>query len=753
MAVDAKLLEYLSLPNYEPMTVKSLAKKLGYKKKVRDKVDQAVERLVTEGKVQVDPQGLVHPTNKSHALRGILRKVSTGNGYVILQEPKPAHLTEDLFIDRRDLGDAQTGDEVAVVLLKRRRSNGQQCGRIIEVIQRATNRFVGTYFEEDGQGYVFVDGKNYEEAIWVGDPGAKGARLDDKVVIEMIRFPTQYAVGEAVLIEVLGARGQAGVDTLSIIHEYGLPTEFSLEAVQQAAHLMEKFDEKNLEGRMDLTHDPIVTIDPATARDFDDAISLTETENGHFHLGVHIADVSHFVQPNTPLDRDAYIRGTSVYLPTRVIPMLPEVLSNGLASLQEGRVRFVKSVFIEFNPEGIPVDVRFANSAIKVRKRFSYEQVMDFLLHPENHPELEVAVSTLLLRMQKLARILRSRRFSRGALELSMPEIVLQFNAEGRVAGAEEAVNDESHQIIEEFMLAANIAVATELNARGVQFLRRIHPPPSPEKVQAFQKFIESLGLELPQAQSRESLQELLDQTAGTPLQRSVHFSFLRSLQQAEYSPEEMGHYALAADDYCHFTSPIRRYPDLTIHRIIDRLILRGEKYGGESYEHLMKAGLHCSETERRAERAERELKRLKLLEYMEQFIGKEFDAVVTGVEKFGLFCQCLQVPAEGMIHISDLSDLDQFYYDRDARCLVGKGTNLRLRLGLLVRIRIVHVDLDRRELDMKLVKLLESANEASPAAKIRKSPRKVPRNNSRKPAPAPRSSKNSSGNKRKRKK
>jgi len=715
-SLKQQIIDYMSRGNYEPMTLKSLGKKLGFKKKALEKLNETVQRLVDAGRIQRGETGLLHVVDKTASLHGILRKVSTGNGYVILHEPKPADITEDIFIDQRDLGDAQTGDEVAVALTNRRKSGGQRCGRIVEVLQRATNRFVGLYFEEDGQGYVFIDGRNYEEAIWVGDPGAKGARPDDKVVIEMLRFPTQYAVGEAVVVEVLGERGQPGIDTLTIIHEHGLPTEFPQAVLDQATQQAEEFNEKDFGGRLDLTLDPIITIDPATARDFDDAISLTQTENGHYHLGVHIADVSHFVQPNTPLDDEAYKRATSIYLPTQVIPMLPEVLSNGLASLQQDRIRFVKSAFIEFTPEGVPVDTRFANSVIKVRKRFAYEQVMDFLQNPEQYRgQYGDTVSDLLLRMQQLARILRKRRFERGSLELSMPEIQLSFNADGFVSGAYEAVHDESHQIIEEFMLAANVAVATALAEKGISFLRRVHGDPSPEKLQLFSEFVDSLGLTLPRKQTRAALQDLLEETAGTPLQRAVHYSFLRSLQAAEYSPADEGHYALAAEHYCHFTSPIRRYPDLTVHRIVDRLLIRGEKYKGESYEKVEKVGLHCSEMERRAEKAERELTKLKLLQYMEQFVGHEFDAVVTGVERFGLFCQCLEVPAEGMIHISVLSEIDQFYFERESHSLIGKRTNLRIRLGMAVRVKIAHVDIDRRELDMTLVKLL-SDSESKPA-------------------------------------
>jgi len=708
-SLQQDILNFVSRDGYTPLKAKTLGKKLGIKKKHFSEFEEALHELIASEQLEATETGKIKVPGKRHGLQGILRKVSSGNGYVVLHEPKPADLTQDIFVDSQDIGDAQTGDEVMVYLTSRRKSGGQRCGRISEVVQRATNRFVGVYFEEDGQGYVFVDGVNYEEAIWVGDPGAKGAKADDKVVIEMVRFPTNAYVGEAVLVEVLGPRGNPGVDTLSIIHEYGLPTDFNEKALNQARQQAEEFDQQTHEDRLDLTEELIVTIDPKDARDFDDAISLSRSEDGHFHLGVHIADVSHFVQPNTPLDEEAYKRGTSVYLPTQVIPMLPEVLSNGLASLQQGRLRLVKSVFIEFNKDGVPLETRFANSKINVKQRFAYEQVQHYLNDSAaRDAELEPPVSKILMDMQHLARMLRKRRFTAGALELNMPEIRLSFDDDGRVSGAYQAEHDESHRIIEEFMLAANVAVAQELNDRGVLFLRRTHGEPREEKLKLFREFVESLGLQLDREHSRHDLQKLLDQTAHTPLERAVHFAFLRSLKQAIYSIEDEGHFALAAENYCHFTSPIRRYPDLTVHRIIDRLIIRGEDYKGESYEKLDKIASHCSTTERRAERAERELTKMKLLEYMETKVGSEFDAVITGVERFGIFCQCLEIPAEGMIHISQLGAIDQFYFERESHALIGKRTDIRLRLGSMVRVKVAHVDMDRRQLDMALLKILK---------------------------------------------
>ncbi len=739
-----QILKLVSQKGYKPKKARALAQAIDLPNNLFPEFEAVLEQLIEQGKLKRGKFNRIEsssPAQSRHSLRGILRRVSSGNGYVTLLDSRSSNREDDLFVQRSDLGDAQSGDEVLVHLLNRTRSGGQRCARIIKVLNRSTTRFVGSYFEEQGQGYVFIDGNDFEEAIWLGDVQHDSIEEDDMVLIEMIKFPSRNGVGEGVLLEVLGPRGATGVDTLTIIHEFGLPTDFSPASIEQASKQAADFDETDFQGRLDLTLDTIITIDPKDARDFDDAISLVQTDNGHWHLGVHIADVSHFVQPNTPLDDEALKRGTSVYLPTKVIPMLPEVLSNGLASLQQGRIRFVKSVFIEFDEKGIPVDTRFSNSVIKVKKRFHYKQVMDFLQEPEKQKgKLDEKVYRLLLDMQKLARLLRKRRFNAGALELNMPETRLKFNKQGKVSGAYIVENDESHQIIEEFMLAANIAVARELTLRGVNFLRRVHAPPALDKAKLFGEFVTSLGLELPERPSRYDLQKLLDQTAGTPLERAVHYSLLRSLKQAEYSPEKEGHYALAVEDYCHFTSPIRRYPDLTVHRIVDRLLIRGKKYQGESVEKILQIASHCNETSRRAERAERDLAKFNLLEYMEQRLGDEFDAIITGVERFGFFCQTEDVPAEGIVHISTLERIDRFDFDRETHCLIGRRTDIRLQLGAKVRVKVASVDLSRRVLNFTLEKVYRSSAEETK----KNSSRKRAGSNSKKSA---QSRKKSSGN------
>ncbi|HEY3391329.1 MAG TPA: ribonuclease R, partial [Lacipirellulaceae bacterium] len=625
----------------------------------------------------------------------------------------------DIFVPADRTGDAANGDIVSVRLEKRGRM-GKLEGRIIDVVERATNRFVGVYFEQAGMGLVQVDGSIFTTPIYVGDPGAKGARADDKVLIEMVRFPSHVRDGEGVIVEVLGPRGQPGVDTLSIIYEFNLPGEFAEDALEEARKQAEKFDESIGRGRRDLTDETIVTIDPVDARDFDDAISLERTDIGHWLLGVHIADVSHFVQLKTPLDREAHERATSVYLPDQVIPMLPEIISNNLASLQPHKVRYSITAMIEFTEEGARVDTEVFKSAIKSRRRFTYEEVDEFLVAKKLFPPQQDAVKTprkskqasvfrdlttevdaLLVRMHELAMILRGRRFARGALELSMPEMKIDLDKEGRVTGAHLEKNTESHQIIEEFMLAANEAVAELLGDAGLLFLRRVHGSPDPRKMRSLTEFVKELGFKVENLENRFELQKLLDAVKGDSREYAVNYAVLRSMQRAVYSPEDEGHYALASDDYCHFTSPIRRYPDLTVHRLVDQLN-RGKKPTQRMDEQLV-LGDHCSEREQRAADAERVLNKVKLLNYMADKIGMELEGIITGVENFGLFITGIEIPAEGFVHISSLTD-DFYRFDRAGHVIAGFRSGNSYRLGDTVRIAVAAVDIDARQLDFRLI-------------------------------------------------
>jgi len=738
--LEETILKHVGAKGYRPSKPRQIAVQLKLAKDQIDEVKRAVKRLVRQKRLRYGTNHLVLAAEvgtsapksiaKSSGGRravGVFQRNPKGFGFVRLTDAPAGVEAKDVYIPSDRAGDASTGDVVQVELQRPRRGDPGPRGQIVDVMERQTSQFVGTYFESAGSAYVKINGPLFARPILVGDPGAKNAQPDDKVVIEMVRFPSPLGDGEGVITEVLGPRGAPGVDTLSILREFGLPDRFAEDALDEARRLVETFDEAP-SGRTDFTDQTIITIDPADARDFDDAISLERLESGNWLLGVHIADVSHFVRPRTALDREARQRATSVYLPDRVVPMLPELISNGLASLQPGKVRYVKSAVMEFTPEGLRVSTELHSAIIRSSKRLTYEQVDEYLADRDgSRRKLGSKVCDLLGRMHELAMTLRRRRLAAGALELNMPEVKVDLDKQGQVVGAHVVENTESHQMIEEFMLAANEAVAETLERRGLHFLRRVHQAPSPQKIQVLREFMMELGYAADGLESRFELQKLLDSAVGRPEQHAVHFAVLRSMQRAIYSPMQEGHYALASQCYCHFTSPIRRYPDLSVHRLVDAILNKSKPRN--DFDELVALGRHCSDREQRAEVAERDLTKLKLLSYLSRRIGEEMDAVITGVESYGLFVQCIQLPAEGLVRVETLGD-DNYRFDRAAHTLAGRRAGNRYRLGDLLRVAVARVDLDRRELDFRVVerKKARPAKPARPLGRKKKAAKKTRR-------------------------
>ncbi|WP_165228441.1 ribonuclease R [Aquisphaera insulae] len=695
-----KVLQLVASQGYRPLTLKAMSRRLEVSADDYQSFRRQLKELIRQGRLDVHRDKTLTKPDHSNAVVGIFRRSSRGFGFVRPQSSEGR--SEQIYIAPDSAGDASSGDEVVVKIVKRPKNPGMNMeGRIVQILARASGLFVGTYQESGRSGYVVVDGTTFKDPIHVGDPGAKGARPGDKVALEIVRYPTADRGGEGVITELLGPRGAPGVDTLSVIRAFNIPDSFDESVIAEAREQSRRYSEEDISGREDFREVLTVTIDPATARDFDDAISLSRDGRGFWSLGVHIADVSHFVKPSTELDRSARERGTSVYLPDRVIPMLPEVLSNSLASLQAGHVRYTVSALLEFNADGILTAKRFARTAIRVDQRFSYEQAMAVMRAPAaEHEGVAAPVVAMLGSMLELAMILRRRRTARGALDLSLPEVEIELAADGRVQGAHLAVNDESHQVIEEFMIAANEAVAAFLKEHHAAALRRVHAEPDPHKLDQFAEFVRSLGLSLDLPQSRFELQRILGETRGTAEEYAVHFGLLRSMKQAVYTPEHEGHYALASEDYCHFTSPIRRYPDLQVHRQV-LAILAGKKPKAHLDE-LFVLGEHCTRTARRAEAAERELIRVKLLTYLSEKIGTAYHAIVVGVEDFGLFCRLVEFPVEGLVHVTSLAD-DYYYLEGETHTLIGRAAGRRHRLGDRLRVVVSHVDVDRRVLDLVL--------------------------------------------------
>ncbi len=704
--LQQRVVAHVQATDYRPVKPRVILKQLGLHADHRADLKRVLKRLVKQGQIAYGPDHLVLPVQaapqQSTSVTGVFRRAAGGYGFVRPQTAKPEVGRElDIFVPLRRSGDAASGDRVRVAVTTRtQHGEVRRTGRILEVLERQTHTFVGVYRERQGSAHVRVDGNLFPDPVPVGDPGAKGAQAGDKVVIEMVRFPSHWQPGEGVVVEILGPRGAPGVETLSILREFGLDETFSEAVLESAREQAERFDEA-IGDRLDLTQLTVVTIDPVDARDFDDAISLERLPGGHWRLGIHIADVSHFVPVDSPLDQEARLRGTSVYLADRVVPMLPEIISNNLASLQPERVRYARTVFVELDAEGVRLASEVHRSAICSDRRFTYEEVDDFLADRAVWSNrLQPDVHRLLGEMHELGMQLRRRRLDQGAIELTLPEIKIELDRQGRMTGARLLQQTESHQLIEEFMLVANQAVAEQLADDQRLFLRRVHPPPTPRKLHSLTRFVRSLGIECDSLESRFEIKRVIASVQQQPAQHPVNMAVLRSMQKAVYGPQDEGHYALHSRHYTHFTSPIRRYPDLVVHRLLDALA--GGQAPDQTFPQLAELGGHCSDREQRAEAAERQHTKVKLLEFLSHRIGSTLPGVITGVEKVGLFVQGLALPAEGLVPIATLAD-DHYRFDADSYSLVGYREGNAFRLGDRIEVSVVHVDVDRRELDFRL--------------------------------------------------
>ena len=711
--LEQQVRQHVQAANYQPVKPKVIARQLSLPEDRFPELRRVIKKLVKRGHLVYGPKHRVMPAAANTTQRGPIgtfQRHPDGYGFVRMPRNQDGNKEPDVYIPRSKTADAATGDQVRIRVKQSRRSDDSRTsGEILEVVSRRSYRFVGTYQEFKQRGSVLVDGAVFAKPIPVEDPSAKRIQVGDKVAIEVVRFPSRTRAGQAVVLEVLGPQGTPEVDTRSIIYQYNLPTDFPEAVMQEAREQAEGFDESITDDRQDLSELTVLTIDPADARDFDDAISIEKLDNGHWLLYVHIADVSHFIPAGSNLDQEARQRGTSVYLPDVVLPMLPETISNHLASLQPDCIRYALTAVIEWTAKGQRVSTDLRRTAIRSDRRFTYGEVDQFLKKPSSWKNrLTPEVYQLLSRMGEFARILRKRRMDAGSLELTLPEVKIDLNSKGQVEGAHVEEQTESHQIIEEFMLAANEAVAQWLTDREIIFLRRQHQAPSAEKLATLTTFLQDLGWDVKNIQSRFEIRRILQEATGSPQEYAINLAVLRSMQKAIYSPEETGHYALNSKHYCHFTSPIRRYPDLEIHRLVE-MINRGKKPPAD-FAVVQSLGDHCSEREQLAEAAERELIKLKLLGYLSQHIGMKMEAVVTGVEDFGLFVQGLQLPADGLVHISTLRE-DHYKHDPKTHTLTGHRRGNQFRLGDKVLVEVAHVDLDRRQLDLQIVQRLSSSS------------------------------------------
>ena len=681
MDMRQKIQSLLAAPNYHPLRRAEIAGKLRLKSNERVEFRRTLDEMVSKGEVARIRQDRFVLPQEADLISGTIQINEKGFAFVLCEDG-------DIYISQEDVGVAMQGDKV-LVRLNRERNREKRSGRVIRILERATDTIVGTVQKSKMFHYVVPDDPRFVHDVYTKP--AHNAQVGDKVVVKLAEWTSRHVNPEGEIVEVLGKASAPGVDILSILRKYRLPTTFSEQTLTEAARILEEVPP----GRLDLRNKFIVTIDPDDAKDFDDAVNVDELPDG-WRLGVHIADVSHFVKPGSALDREARARGNSVYLVDRVVPMLPEKLSNGVCSLRPREDRLTMSCFIEYTSKLAVRKVGFASSVIHSRHRFTYQEAFARLQSKDND-ELTLELK----KMWRLASKLRAQRFAAGSLNLDFPEVKVRLDKNGRPTHIEKIHYDISHQLIEEFMLVANEAVARHICNRQVPGIYRIHEDPDVEKLRDFREYARSFGYKVGDVTQRREMQKLLAAAVDKPEEYAINLALLRSLKQARYSTNPAGHFGLAKKYYTHFTSPIRRYADLLVHRTLRGLI---EKTNNRpSVAELAKAAEHVSKTERVAGEAEEESVELKKIEYFQQQLmtGKldVLDAVVSGVRNFGLFVELTESLLRGLVHISRLDD-DFYHYDEVRERLVGKRSKRVIQIGDKLRVQVERVDVFKRQID-----------------------------------------------------
>ena len=658
-----------------------------------------VDRLVADGSVLRLKGNRLKAATSADLVTGRLTVHRDGFGFVI-----PDGDGEDIFIPARYLRESLHGDRVEVRVVSQK-VDGKREGRIVRTLERGLKRLVGSYREERDGGVVVAADLRIAQEVRIPRDRAAGARDGQTVVAEITAYPAAGQPARGKVAEVLGWPEEPETEFLTVVRKHDLPYEFPSEVLTAAARVPQAVSASDLEGRVDLRHEPTVTIDGETARDFDDAVAVEREERGRIRLRVSIADVSHYVTPGSPLDVEALLRGTSVYFPGRCIPMLPEALSNEICSLNPGVDRLTMTAELRFDPAGQLEDARFYPSVIRSSARLTYTEVRKILVDKDEEtltaraelvPHLKV--------MEELALRLTARRRQRGSIDFDLPEPEIVLDLQGETLAIVRAERNLAHRIIEEFMLAANEAVASHIEKQELPSLYRVHEPPEPAKLEDFREFIREFGVEFRITEDGVApgeFQRLLDAVEGKPEERLINQVLLRSMKQARYAAENLGHFGLAAPCYTHFTSPIRRYPDLEVHRILKGALAGTLK--GREVERLAavlpEIADQGSKRERAAMEAEREIVTLKKLQFMRDKVGEEFDGFITGVTPHGFFVELVDLFVEGMVHVSALPP-DLYRFEEKRHLLAGERTRTSYRLGDRVRVLVANVSLTRREID-----------------------------------------------------
>jgi ribonuclease R len=705
LSIRETVVEFMKEKIYKPISIYELAYALNIEKSNFKMFQDVIQEMEKDGeiiKTRTEHYGL---PEKMGLVVGKLQGHQKGFGFVIPEVEEP-----DVFIPISNMGGAMHGDKVIAKVTREENEGKRREGEIIRIVERGTKTIIGTYEDSKNFGFVVADEKRIHQDIFIPKGERNGAKTGQVVIVEITEWPDKRRNPEGRVVEILGNKGDRGIDILTIIKKYGLPEEFPPKVEAFAENIPSEIPEEEYARREDLRDLRMVTIDGEDAKDLDDAVSIERLQNKNYRLGVHIADVSHYVREKNALDKEALKRATSVYLIDRVIPMLPKKLSNGICSLNPKVDRLALSCFMEIDRSGKVLDHRIVESVIKTDERMTYTDVTKILKEDEELIKRYDYLVEDFQSMEDLCNILHKKRMGRGAIDFEFEESKIILNDKGKPVDVKPYEREIANRIIEEFMLAANETIAEHMFWANMPFVYRVHEDPDTDKLNIFNEFVHNLGYAVKWTKEvhPKALQDIIEKIKGKKEETVVSTLLLRSLKQARYSPECAGHFGLAAKYYCHFTSPIRRYPDLIIHRIIKEFINGqiDENRTVRLKKEVEYASKQSSEMERVAQDAEREVDDLKKAEYMLDRIGQEFDGIISSVTNFGFFVE-LPNTIEGLVHISDLDD-DYYVYDERRLSLIGEKTKKIYRLGDDARIKVTKVDIELREIFFKLVKMEE---------------------------------------------
>lgn len=698
------ILNFMKDENYTPMKAKEMAMILGVPKKEYNQFLDIIRYLEENYKIVKNRKNRYRLIGKNF-VEGIYRKNQRGFGFVKIDDRE-----DEIYIAKEDSLNALNGDRVLIEITEEQNKVKRAEGKIKKIIKHEKETVVGTFQESRNFGFVVPDDKAFGTDIFISKGKFLNAKNNQKVVVKITKYPQKGKNAEGEIIEVLGSIDEAGVDMLSIIKEYDLPAEFPENVIEEAKKYGNKIDEKDIQNRIDCRQDIIFTIDGEDAKDLDDAVRVIKLKNGNYRLDVHIADVSYYVREGSLLDKEAQIRGTSVYMLSRVIPMLPKELSNGICSLNAGQDRFTLSCSMEINNKGEVVSAEVYKGIINVTERMNYHDVQKILDKSDEKvlKKYEKYIGNFEL-MAELAEILKKKRLEQGYLNLDIPESKIDLDENGKVISIGKYETSFSNEIIEQFMLSANETIAEKFYWLEAPFIYRVHEDPDIEKVKELNKFLYNFGLKIRIVNEKiypKEVSKILEKIKGKEEEKVVSTLILRTLKIARYEAENKGHFGIASKYYCHFTSPIRRYPDLFIHRIISKYLeenyVVSDKFIEDFKQKAIDRARMSSEREKVATKAERDSEDMKKAEFMQDKIGQEYEGIISSVTQFGIFVE-LENTVEGLIRFENLGN-EYFIYDEDRKRLIGENSNKVYKIGDKVKIRVVSANKLLRQIDFEIV-------------------------------------------------